>query len=215
MVVDGLSAYGAQAVRKSVVLPYGHAVRYTRPGRPQPGRVLFAGSPELRKGIHYLAFAACALRDAGHDYAFIVAGGASPRVRHQPAARHLHFLGHLDRERMDAEFLSADVFVLPTLAEGSASVVYEALAAGVPVVTTRSAGSVMTDGVEGFIVPERDSDSIARAVARIVEDRALRDRMSAAARETAQRYTVEHWGERLVNVLQPLVFETQQQGDGS
>ena len=50
------------------------------------------------------------------------------------------------------------MFVLPSLAEGSAEVTYEAIAAGVPVVTTRAAGSVVRDGIEGRIVPERDPD---------------------------------------------------------
>ena len=48
---------------------------------------------------------------------------------------------------------SADVFVFPSLFEGSAVVTYEALAAGLPSVVTPSAGSVVRDGVEGFIVP--------------------------------------------------------------
>lgn len=200
-VVEGLAAYGGEAVAKAALLPYANTARFRAPARPEPGRVLFAGAAEPRKGIHYLAFAAEALRGEGTRYRFVVAGGAGERVRSHPRARHLEFLGHLGREAMDREFLRADVFVLPTLAEGSASVVYEALAAGVPVVTTRSAGSVVTDGVEGCIVPERDSDAVARAVARIVEDRALRERMSAAARETAQRYSVERWGEGLVNLL--------------
>ena len=53
---------------------------------------------------------------------------------------------------------SADVFVFPSLFEGSAVVTYEALAAGLPSVVTPSAGSVVRDGVEGFIVPRGEID---------------------------------------------------------
>ena len=49
---------------------------------------------------------------------------------------------------------SADVFVFPSLFEGSAVVTYEALACGLPSIVTPSAGSVVRDGIEGFLVPE-------------------------------------------------------------
>lgn len=204
-VVEGLRAYGERAAQKAVVLPYGHSTCFRAQPKPVPGRVLFAGSASLLKGIHYLAFAANNLRDAGRKYEFRVAGRATEQVRRHSEAHNLRFLGHLSRQHMDAEFLRADVFVLPTLAEGSASVIYEALAAGIPVVTTRSAGSVVTDSVEGFIVPERDSEALARAVERIVEDRELRWCMSAAALATVREYNVERWGERLVELFRHLV----------
>jgi len=50
--------------------------------------------------------------------------------------------------------------VLPSLAEGSAGVIYEALASGFAVITTESAGSVVRDGIEGFIVPEGDPQAL-------------------------------------------------------
>jgi len=59
----------------------------------------------------------------------------------------------------------------------------------------------VTDGVEGRIVPERDAGALAEAIEQIVKDRALRDRMSAAALKTAAAYTEERWGERLVAAL--------------
>lgn len=202
---DGLMAYGDEARGKSVVIPYANTAEFHRPPTPERGRVLFAGTAKLRKGIHYLADAANRLRGSGRDYTFAVAGRASKTVRRHPQAENLTFLGHLGREDMNSEFLRADVFVLPTLVEGSASVIYEALAAGVPVVTTPSAGSVVADGVEGFIVPERDSGALASSVRRIVEDRRLRDEMSAAAVATARDYTIDRWGNTLIEELQSLL----------
>ena len=80
------------------------------------------------------------------------------------------------------EFRQADVFVLPTLAEGSAEVINEALGAGIPVVTTPAAGSVVRDGIEGRIVPERDPAALAAAIDELLSDRPLRARMALAAR---------------------------------
>ncbi len=79
---------------------------------------------------------------------------------------------------------------------------YEALAAGIPVITTPVAGSVVRDGVEGLIIPQRDPVAIADALEQIIENRMLRDRMADAARERANAYTQKRYGERLVAALE-------------
>jgi len=197
-VVEGLRFYPSFSAEKVRLMPYGVAAdNELRPGSPEQGRVLFGGAANLNKGIQYFAGAARILRRQG-AFRFRVAGSVTERIRSRPETQGLEFLGPLPRRNFFEELRLADVFVLPTLAEGSAGVVYEALACGVPVVTTRSAGSVVTDGVEGRIVPERDAEGLAEAVEEIVRDRSLRDRMSAAALRTAAEYTEEKWGERLV-----------------
>ena len=110
-------------------------------------------------------------------------------MRRHPEACNLTFLGHLGPAEMAEEFARADVFAFPSLAEGSASVTAEALGAGVPVVTTKAAGSIVRDGVDGLIVPERNPEALAEAVRSIVEDRDMRAAMSRAARERAQAFT--------------------------
>ena len=72
-------------------------------------------------------------------------------------------------------YQQADIFVLPSIEEGSALVTYEAMACGLPVVTTPNAGSVVRDGVEGFIVSIRDPDALAERI----ESVALRCRFAA------------------------------------
>lgn len=171
--------------------------------RPQtlPGRILFAGSADRRKGIHYLAFAA---QQLGKTFDFRVAGGVPDEVRARPEAQALHFLGRVPRSDMQDEFARADVFVLPTLAEGSATVIYEAMAAGLPVVTTHAAGSVIQNGVDGIIVPERDPGALAAAIEKITGDRALRGAMGQAARQNAR-----HWNwQTYASSLREIVCET-------
>lgn len=168
---------------------------------PEPGRILFVGTAELRKGVHYLALAATLLHDQHSNYQVRVAGGVTERIRAQPAARDLTFLGRVPRAQVAEEFAKADVMVLPSLAEGSAGVIYEALGAGIPVVTTKASGSVVRHGVDGLIVPARDPDALADAVDRIVSDRALRARMSLAARERAREFVWDRFSERLVDAV--------------
>jgi glycosyltransferase involved in cell wall biosynthesis len=168
---------------------------------PVRGRILFAGTAELRKGIHYFAMAAEKLFERGLRYEFRVAGNVQKSVADQAQCRYLTFLGRLLRADMLREFAVADVCVLPSLAEASAGVTYESLACGVPLVTTYEVGSVMRDGVEGRMVPSRDPEALANAIVEIVEDRRKRERMSHAARERARDFTWEHYGERLVGAL--------------
>ncbi len=196
----GLEEFGVED-DKCYTVPYTVEDSWLRlHNHPIKGRVLFVGTADLRKGIHILGMAAQKL--SHRNYEFRVAGGVSDVVRKHRLTQKLNFLARVPRANIQQEYAQADIFVLPSLAEGSAGVTYEALAAGLPVVTTEAAGSVVRDGIEGFIVPERDSGALAARIEELVEDRALRSRMAAAARERAKDYTWEKYAERLLAVLQ-------------
>lgn len=201
---DLVKNWGVDEGRTSVV-PYGMAPAWLDiQQKPVTGRLLFVGTADLRKGIHYLAFAAEELKRRGRNYEFRVAGNVSDRIRNRPECRELTFLGRVPRDQIQDEFRQADVFVLPSLAEGSAEVTYEALACGLPIVTTRAAGSVARDGLDAIIVPERNVTALADAVECIVEDRALRENLSGSARAHAFNYTWERYGKRLVETLKSI-----------
>jgi glycosyltransferase involved in cell wall biosynthesis len=201
---DLVNNFGFDQTRTAIV-PYGMdpgllSVRNT----PVRGRILFAGTAELRKGIHYLALAAEKLHARGLRYEFRIAGNVQSSVANQPACRHLTFLGRVPRDQMPAEFAVADIFVLPSLAEGSAEVTYEALACGLPVVTTAEAGSVVRDGIDGRIVPSRDATILANAIEEIIENREKRNQMAAPARERSREFVWDRYSERLIGVIRSL-----------
>jgi glycosyltransferase involved in cell wall biosynthesis len=197
-----LPGFDAARVR---LVPYGSSGVLLCEPRPVPGRVLFVGAAGLRKGLPYLAEAARILGQRRQDIAIAVAGHATAEVRARPETRGLTFLGMLDRMRMAETYASSDIFCLPSLAEGSATSVFEAMAHGLPVVTTSSSGSVVTDDVDGIIVPERDGAAIADAIERIVSDRDLRRRMSEAARATVDCYSDAACGRRFVEIINRMV----------
>ena len=191
---------------RTAIVPYGmNPDLLSIRNEPIRGRVLFAGTADLRKGIHYLAMAAEKLLARGSRYEFRIAGDVQSDVARQYACRRLNFLGRIPRAKIFNEFACADVFVLPSLAEGSAEATYEALAAGVPVVTTPEAGSVVRNGIEGLIVAPRDPETLANGIAEIVEDREKREQTARAARERAREFTWERYGERLVAALKSFV----------
>lgn len=195
-------ALGADPAKLWLV-PYGIQEEWLHlPARPEPGRVLFVGQVGLRKGNHYLAKATRILKSRGFQGEVRVAGpqfvDTENSIFHGPL-----YLGQVPRSRIHEEFCRADVFVLPTLAEGMALVHLEALACGVPVITTPNCGSVVRDGVEGFIVPIREPKILADCIDQIVSDRQLREKMSRSARERAQQYTWPSYKNNLLQALKP------------
>jgi len=119
----------------------------------------------------------------------------------QQISQWVELRGIVPRAQIIEEFRWADVFLLPSLCEGSATAVYEALAAGLPVITTENTGTVVRDGIEGFIVPVCDAEAIATAVRALADNPELRRTMSANALLRAAEHTVESYGERLLAAL--------------
>ncbi|QPN65937.1 glycosyltransferase family 4 protein [Synechococcus sp. CBW1006] len=183
-------ALGCDPAKTSVV-PYGIPEHWfdLQPD-PKPGRILFVGQVGLRKGNHLLAEACRLLQRRGVAFECRVAGPAQVDLTH-PLFEGPTYLGQVPRSQVREEFRQADLFVLPTLAEGMALVHLEAMACGVPVITTPHCGSVVRDGIDGFIVPIRDAESLADRLQQLLEDRPLRDRLGASARQRALTYT---WG---------------------
>lgn len=192
-VADALAEVPGFVTERVRIVPYGASGFRTQPAATIPGRILFAAScASLAKGIPYLAAAARRLAEQGRPADIVLAGAVPAGWTDRPELAGLQLLGSLDSTAMATEFARADIFCLPSLAEGSATVVFEAMANGLPIVTTASSGSVICHGEEGLIVPERDSDALADALFAIVSDRSLRDRMAATARQTSARYDEEH-----------------------
>jgi glycosyltransferase involved in cell wall biosynthesis len=166
-----------------------------------PFRVLFVGQVGFRKGVPYLleAWRRLGWRDAE----LWLAGNSDPEIRPllRRAARlpGVRFLGHA----IEPLFLYqvADVFAFPTLLEGSAKVTFEALACGLPVVTTPEAGSVVRDGEDGLLVPAREVDALAAALERLRSDDGLRREMHRAARLRAESFPWTRHGQTLVREL--------------
>ena len=144
--------------------------------------MLFVGSVGLLKGSHYLAAASRILERRRVPCEVRVVGPCDPAVSSPSGVRGPTYVGQVPRSRVADEFRQADVFVLPTLCDSFALVHPEAMACGVPVITTPNCGSVVRDGVDGFIVPIRDADAIADKVELLLADRALRQRMGERAR---------------------------------
>lgn len=163
-------------------------------------RVLWLGSVILRKGIAYLVEAARRL--VQEPVRFLVAGPIGIR---EPALRaappNVRWLGAVPRTEARRLYLSSDVFVLPTLSDGFALTQVEALAHGLPVVTTPNCGAVVEDGRTGFVVPARDPEALADALRRFLRDPRLAPSMRPACLTAAAGFSVDAYAEGLAAIV--------------
>ena len=208
------STYVVAGIRKSLscdvscsVVPYG--VTLPSDGverqevRSRKLRVLFLGTVELRKGIQYLAQTAEMMKSSEVEFRAVGPIRISEHA-FQSASRNIEFAGPVHRSQLMEQLGWADVFVLPTLAEGSAIVVYEALAAGLPVITTANSGSVLRDGIEGFLVPAHDPNAIQVCIESYLSNPELVPQQSRAALARATEFTVPKYGVRLMEIIESL-----------
>ena len=193
-----------------LVVPYGIDLHATAPfseGDPETFRVLYVGQINVRKGLRYLFEAFRALRHPKKE--LLIAGPTTHQtgIEGLTPPENTLFLGVLKDEALARAYQQASVFVLPTIEEGLALVLGEALSFGVPVITTDHSGGedLFTDGQEGYLVPIRSSAAIAEKLQNLADDPALREQMSNAALMRARN--LQGWdetGKKLVDSLRTL-----------
>ncbi|MFL6530693.1 MAG: glycosyltransferase family 4 protein [Chthoniobacterales bacterium] len=184
---------------KLYYLPRGVDVDRFRPGeRPPNFRAVFSGALIERKGIHHLleAWHRLELKDAELWLVGSVHEEAKPHLK-KFWCDNIRVVGFAKNPE---EYLSqCTVHVFPSTCEGSAKVTYEAAACGLPQITTREAGDVVVDGVEGIIIPPANVDRLAEAIRHLYDNPDIVTRMSIAARDrVVKNFTWDHFRTRLL-----------------
>ena len=212
-IADLLAAKGLDRV---CVIPYAADCRRFRPVAKNPSEpgctFLFAGGITGRKGIKYLLEAWAMVKRPEYKLALV---GPLPRDPGplEGALDGVDVLGRIPHAEMPARMAAADVFVFPSLFEGSAVVTYEALACGLPSIVTEAAGSVARDGVEGLVVPAGSAQALAAAMIRLGSDQALRARMAHAARQRALEFDWPRYHQAVTGAVERLLDAGINHGD--
>ncbi len=166
----------------------------------------FVGRLSGEKGVEFLVRAA-PLLPAGLPWKLLLVGDGPER---QPLVELVNQLGlgarvvfaGFQRDAL-AWYPAMDAFVLPSITEGTPLALLEAMAHGVPVIATAVGGvpAVVSDGVDGLLVPAADSARLAAAMGKVAEDEALHGRLSVCGRNLVhRRYGVDDWVRRTVDV---------------
>lgn len=165
--------------------------------RERKGTILSAAAICPRKNTLSLIESLARLVALGVNVQLRLAGAVTDpvygeRVRESIRAcgleQHVLLLGQVDSAQMKQELAQASVFALVSLEENSPVAIEEAMAAGVPVVTSNGCGMpyLVRDGESGFLVHPHDSSDIAGRLGQLLEDDSLRARMSARSRQIAE-----------------------------
>ena len=190
------------------VVPYG-----TGPGAANPPcrpasrklRVLFVGALSQAKGLGYLLEAVARF---GSQIEFTLIGRRiSPAVPTPAVLNKYRWIPSLPHDGLLREMAQHDVLVLPSLHEGFGLVITEAMGLGLVVITTpHTAGpDLITDGVDGFVVPIRSSAAIEEALAHLLRDPDRLAAMQEAARRRAQAWSWENYRQRLAQLAREVV----------
>jgi L-malate glycosyltransferase len=164
-----------------------------------PARVVFVGRLHEQKGVDVLLGALARLRADRPDLPVqldLLGEGPEEAALRALASRHgrdreVRFVGRCDD--VAGRVAAADVFVLPSRAEGLSNALLEAAALGTPCIVTDLPGNrrVVTDGHDGAVVPVGDDRRLATTLARLLDDEPTRERLGRAARATVEdRFTV-------------------------
>jgi len=172
-------------------------------------RVIYCGGISPRKGVHYLLQA---FRELNPDYAELCLIGSAPdpsfsRLIARYKSDKVRFLGTFPQNELRGIYATGSVFVLPSLADGFGMVVPQAMACGLPVILTENVGAadIVTEGVEGYVVPIRDVVALKDKVRYLYENAATRERMSDAAAKASRHFSWDVYGDRLVSWLHGLL----------
>ena len=181
-----------------------------------PPRILFLSNMIRSKGVSVLVDACRLLQARGIPFRCSLVGALSAdypgdslavEIREKGLEGCVTYEGPRYGDEKWKAFSEADVFAFPTSDDCFPLVVLEAMGAGLPVVTTDEGAlpEMVRDGLDGIICEKRNPQSLADALARLLTDRAARDRMGMSGKARCQElYTRERFERRLVEILQSL-----------
>ncbi|MEO8438718.1 MAG: glycosyltransferase [Spartobacteria bacterium] len=185
---------------KLFYLPRGVDVERFKPGpRSAHFRAVFSGALIERKGVHHLleAWRRLELKDAELWLVGSVHSEMKPYLE-KFAHKSVKVMGFA--QEPEKYLQQSTIHVFPSQCEGSAKVTYEAAACGLPQITTREAGDVVQDGVQGIVIPPANVDALAGAIQHLYDHPEIVERMSLAARaRVVENFTWDHFRVRLLD----------------
>jgi len=175
----------AEALRR-VRLKYGLANSY----------ILSVGTVQPRKNYSRVVEALSALRQAGHDLHYVIAGGSGwledeleATIEREGMGEYVHLLGLVDDEDLPALYSGARALVMISLYEGFGLPVLEAMACGTPVITSNLSSLPEVGGSAALLVDPHDTEAVQDAILRLEADAATRTRLIKAGYQQAERFS--------------------------
>lgn len=193
-------------VDKCIVVPYGidqtlfNTSRHTQMmSGKRKLKVLTVGRLGLRKGTPAIIDSAKKLEGIA-DFR-LVGPGAVPDNTRRALSNNVHITGPVPRLEVHQHYQWADVFLLPSVCEGSATSTYEAMAYGLPVVVTSNTGSIARHQEDGLVIEATDPDAICTAITQLYNDPDLLHRLGKSAQQRAAYGSLAAYEQRLMHLI--------------
>ncbi len=170
-------------------------------------RILFVSRLIMRKGLQFLIDAIPKIKKQVNAPFVIKIVGDGPdkdqliaRIEELGISENFRFYGYVEHGKLPEYYLDADIFVLPSLAEGMPNVVLEAMGSGLPIVATKVPGSeeLVHQGENGFLVKPKDGNALANVLTTLINDRSLREKMGSYSKNLVKNYTWESVAEQYI-----------------
>jgi UDP-glucose:(heptosyl)LPS alpha-1,3-glucosyltransferase len=165
--------------------------------------ILFVANDFRRKGLEYLIRAIAELNQGK----ILVVGNGRRRYYKNMANKlgikdRILFIGSIDKD-LPLYYAGSDIFVFPTFYDPLANVCLEAMAMGLPIITTKSNGisEVLTEGKQGFIIDKPNDYKLIAQKINILFDKNLREQMSNEARKLAENYSLSNNVNKVLEVF--------------
>ena len=200
---------------KLIVNPYGvDLTRFSPNAEPNQNtkpRILFVGSVGIRKGVPWLLRAFEGLSNFAELHLIGPVEKGFEKILTQYNMASVTLRGALASDQLPAELKAADIFCLPSLEEGFPLSMLQAMASGLPVITTRETGAedIIEPGVEGLVPPSKDSAGLTEALRPLVNNAEQRRQMSIAARRRVEQgFSWDDYIDRAIAAYHALVAAT-------
>jgi len=199
---------------KLIQIPYGVDLSNFRqiPKNDNIFRIIFAGTVCIRKGIQYLlqAFKDLNLKNSE----LVLIGNVSDDIKnvllkYNDLNIKIKYIPHFELYK---EYSQGSVFVLPSIEEGLARVIPEAMACGLPVICTTNTGGkdVVRDGIDGFIIPIRDVEKLKEKILYLYENPEICKQMGQNAKERVKLgFSWEDYGNKIYEAYQKILKENE------
>lgn len=179
---------------KIIIIPYGvdssqFSCKIKKANCNEKVKLLTIASISYRKGINFLVEAMKKMTNLPIQLTLIGSMYENDLAWEIEKTKNIIYKGTVAHETINNYYDENDIFILPSLAEGSSLSIYEALASGLPCIVTENCGSVVTNMLDGLVIKTNSTDSIVDAVKYFVDNPNMVEKMSKAASETIKNYT--------------------------
>lgn len=172
--------------------------------------IIFVGRLIKTKGAEYLIEAFAKVKNGFPSTVLLIVGDGPEKHNLEKLVKSLRlddvvFVGTVSEKDKTAYFMVADMCVFPSVWEEWGMVLTEAMSVGKPVVVTSTFGSALDavqNGVNGYIVPERDSESLYKAIIKLVENADLRRSMGKKSKEISMRFSYDFAARKMIRAIE-------------